>query len=94
MITSFRSKALRNYWTKAQSAGIKPEWLKRVKLILSTLDRAEEPDELKLPGLAFHALKADLKGRFAVTVRGNWRITFGWSGKDATDVDLEDYHGQ
>jgi len=21
-----------------------------------------------------------------------WRITFGWDGADAVDVDLEDYH--
>jgi hypothetical protein len=23
---------------------------------------------------------------------GNWRITFGWEGRDAVEVDLEDYH--
>ena len=28
----------------------------------------------------------------AVETSANWRITFAWSGKDATDVDLEDYH--
>jgi plasmid maintenance system killer protein len=33
-----------------------------------------------------------MKGRFAVTVSANWRVTFGWLDKDAVDVDLEDYH--
>jgi proteic killer suppression protein len=23
----------------------------------------------------------------------NWRLTFGWDGEDAIEVDLEDYHG-
>ena len=32
------------------------------------------------------------KGAFAVDASGNWRITFRWDGKDAVDVDLEDYH--
>ena len=32
-------------------------------------------------------------GRYAVTVSRNWRITFAWAGDNATDVDLEDYHG-
>jgi len=32
------------------------------------------------------------KGRFAVWVSENYRITFGWAGEDAIDVDLEDYH--
>jgi proteic killer suppression protein len=44
------------------------------------------------PGLKFHPLKGAEKGRFSVWVSGNFRITFGWDGKDATDVDLEDYH--
>jgi proteic killer suppression protein len=38
-------------------------------------------------------LTGDLKGRFAVSVSPNWRITFGWDGEDAVD-DLEDYHGK
>jgi len=32
------------------------------------------------------------KGTYAVTVTGNWRITFRFDGIDAIDVDLEDYH--
>lgn len=49
---------------------------------------------MDLPGLGFHALTGDLAGRFAVSVSRNWRITFAWDGDDATDVDLEDYHGR
>jgi proteic killer suppression protein len=47
---------------------------------------------MDLPGLRLHPLKGRLKGRWAVTVSGNWRVTFAFSGKDATDVDYEDYH--
>ena len=32
------------------------------------------------------------RGIWSVTVSGNWRITFRFSGKDAIDVDYEDYH--
>ena len=41
----------------------------------------------------FHALRGDLKGRYAMIVSRNWRLTFGWDGEDAIEVDLEDYHG-
>ena len=27
-----------------------------------------------------------------VQVSGNWRVTFSFEGKDAQDVDYEDYH--
>ena len=47
---------------------------------------------MDLPGFRFHALKGDASGRYAVSVSGNWRVTFGWDGAEAIDVDLEDYH--
>jgi toxin HigB-1 len=43
-------------------------------------------------GMRFHGLKGQDRGRFAVDASGNWRITFGWDGMDAIDVDLEDNH--
>jgi len=49
---------------------------------------------MDLPGFGFHALTGNLKGRYAVTVSRNWRITFGWDKGDAIDIDLEDYHGR
>jgi proteic killer suppression protein len=39
------------------------------------------------PSLNFHPLKGSMKGRFAVTVHANWRITFGWDDGDAIAVD-------
>ena len=39
-----------------------------------------------------HPPEGKAKGRFAVSVSGNWRITFAFSEKDAIDVDYEDYH--
>ena len=37
-------------------------------------------------------LTGDRKGSFAVSVSGNWRLTFRFQGEDAVDVQLEDYH--
>jgi len=61
---------------------------------MSRLDAARQPADMDLPGFGFHAVTGDLAGRFAVSVSRNWRITFAWDGDDATDVDLEDYHGR
>jgi proteic killer suppression protein len=47
---------------------------------------------MALPGLRLHALKGDRKGTWSVTVSGSWRMTFSFDGKDAVDVDYEDYH--
>lgn len=65
---------------------------KRIRQILLALDAATMPQALNIPGLKFHALKGSMKGRYAVWVSGNYRITFEFDGEDAVNVDLEDYH--
>jgi len=47
---------------------------------------------MALPGLDLHPLKGRRKGGWAVSVSGNWRVTFKFVGKDANSVDYEDYH--
>ena len=64
----------------------------RIKRILDRLDAVARPEDMALPGFAFHALKGSRKGSYSVSVSGNWRITFGFTVGDATDVNLEDYH--
>lgn len=66
--------------------------LRRLESILKTLDEADRPDEMNVPGWRLHPLKGDRAGRYAVDVSGNWRVTFEWDGEDAVEVDLEDYH--
>lgn len=92
MIASFRSNALQRYWERSEGKRLPPAYTKRIGMILDRLDEATRPAQMNVPGLRFHALAGNMKGRYAVTVSANWRITFGWSGDDAVDVDLEDYH--
>jgi proteic killer suppression protein len=45
-----------------------------------------------LPGYKFHPLTGGRKGTYAVTVTGNWRLTFEFDDEGAKNVSLEDYH--
>jgi proteic killer suppression protein len=60
--------------------------------MLDRLDAAKEAKDMDLPGCKVHALRGDRKGEFAVSVSGNWRVTFEFDGQDAVNVSLEDYH--
>ncbi len=91
MIRSFRSKALSRYYASGDTAKLSVQNAARVRRILIALNDAKVPDDMNLPGMRFHGLKGQGHGRFAVDASGNWRITFGWDGMDAIDVDLEDY---
>jgi proteic killer suppression protein len=93
MLVHIKHKALGSLWHHGDASGIRPDWVGRVRLILSALHAARVPGDLKLPGLGLHALKGDRAGSYAVTVSRNWRITFRIQDGDAVEVDLEDYHG-
>jgi proteic killer suppression protein len=92
MIRSFRSKALRRLVERGDASKLSVPNVRRVETILARLDGAVSPEDMNLPGYRFHGLKGRDRGRYAVDASGNWRITFGWNGKDAVDIDLEDYH--
>lgn len=92
MIRSFRSKALQRYAATGDPSRLSVQNPERIRRILLALNEARRPPDMALPGFRFHPLKGREKGRYAIDASGNWRITFGWDGDDAVDVDLEDYH--
>lgn len=92
MIQSFRSRALKRLWERNDASKLPPDRLQRITMILDRLDAATSPDDMNLPGFGFHKLSGTSKGRYAVFVSANWRITFAWVEQDAIDVDFEDYH--
>lgn len=92
MIRSFRHKGLQRFFSKSDYRGIPAQYAARIERLLDRLEAAAKPEDMDLPGYRFHPLKGDRKGTYAVSVSGNWRLTFRFEGEDATDVDLEDYH--
>jgi proteic killer suppression protein len=92
MIRSFRHKGLAKFFATGSRAGVQAAHAERLRLILAALNAAVAPSDMGLPGLKLHPLKGGRSGTWSVTVSGNWRITFRFSGKDAIDVDYEDYH--
>ena len=47
---------------------------------------------MRLPGFRLHSLTGDRRGYWAVSVSGNWRVTFCFIEGDAAEVDYVDYH--
>jgi proteic killer suppression protein len=90
VIRTFHSRPLRRYFETGNGSGLSVPNVARVGRMLRAIDAATRPEQLNLPGYHFHALRGFR--RWSLRVTGNWRITFGWDGADAVDVDLEDYH--
>lgn len=92
MIKSFRSKIPKQFAEKGDASKLSVQNHGRIRRILDALDAATAPEHMNFPGFKFHTLKGTDKGRYSVWATGNYRVTFGWFGDDATDADLEDYH--
>lgn len=92
MIKSFRHKGLQRFFETGSKAGILPVHAARLRLQLGALDQAVAPEDLAAPAWGLHLLRGDLKGYWALTVNGNWRLVFMFEGRDAVAVDYLDYH--
>jgi proteic killer suppression protein len=92
MIQSFRHKGLKRLYEDDDPRGVMAEHLTKLRNILARLDAADTVEDMNLPGFKLHALKKQLQGFMAVTVRANWRVIFRFAEGDAFDVDYLDYH--
>ena len=59
---------------------------------LAALDTARTIQDMDVPGFKLHPLKGKLKGRWSISVSGNWRLTFEFRDGDVYLIDYEDYH--
>jgi proteic killer suppression protein len=92
MIKSFRHKGVKHFFTTGSTSGIQAIHAAKLRRQLALLNVAKTAQEMNLPGWQLHALKGELKGHFALSVSGNWRLTFTFEGEDAVLVDYQDYH--
>lgn len=92
MIKSIQHKGIKLFWTKGDATKLPFEQVRKIKLILDVLDAAEQIDDIAFPGSNLHSLKGDMKGKWAVTVKANWRITFEFINGDVYLIDYLDYH--
>lgn len=92
MIVSFKHRGIEALYEGRTSRRVAPAHVRKLLDILAVLDRGRAPRDLDLPGFRLHPLKGELDGHYAVSVSGNWRVTFRFEDGDVFDVNYVDYH--
>ena len=92
MIASFRHKGLEAFFETGSKRGISSDLAVRIARRLDVLQAAKELSDIEAHGFNLHRLKGDRYNEWAISVSGNWRITFRFAKGDVIDVNLEDYH--
>jgi len=93
MIKSFCCKETEKVFNRVFSRRL-PQSIQRIALRkLWILDAATELETLQVPpNNQLEALKGKRKGQHSIRINDQWRICFRWSGSDAYDVEIVDYH--
>jgi len=73
-------------------SGIQPRHAEKLRLQLFALDNAKRATDMNAPGWRLHRLAGELRDHWAISVSGNWWLTFEFEGEDVVLVDYQDYH--
>ena len=92
MIASFRHRGLKALYEGRTARRVAPAHVEKLRDIMAALDLSRGPEGMNLPGFRLHELKGARKGRYAVSVSGNRRVTFRFEDGMAVDVDYVDDH--
>ena len=94
-IVGFRHKALERLWRDNDARGLPPKQTEKIRAMLTAVNEAANLNEIgRYSGWRLHPLKGDRRGTWAMIVTRNHRLTFKLSGRNVTEIDLEDYHGR
>jgi toxin HigB-1 len=70
-----------------------PELRRAARRKLQYVHEAADLRDLKAPpGNRLEGLKGDWKGFHSIRINDQWRVVFRWSGGNAFDVQIVDYH--
>lgn len=92
MIKSFKHKGLEKFFLKGSKSGIQPKHADKLTDQLAFLNAAMDIHDMDKPGYRLHELTGQSKGTWAISVNGNWRLTFEFENGNTHIVDYKDYH--
>ncbi len=93
MIKDFVCKETEKIFNRRISLKLPRDIQKTARRKLEILEGAEVLVDLRIPpNNHLEKLSKDRKGQYSIRINDQWRICFEWSGGDAYNVEIVDYH--
>ena len=93
MIKSWATRSSQRFYEQGKVSKFRGLDVEATEELLAAVDAATSLKDLSpLKSVGLHKLTGDLKGQWAMTVNGPWRICFEFRKGDAYDVEIVDYH--
>jgi proteic killer suppression protein len=93
MIKTFANRLTQELYTTGRSKRVPPDIARRAARKLEYLDLAFRLEDLRAPrSNRLHALSADRRGQYSISINDQWRICFRFVDGDVYDVEICDYH--
>ncbi len=93
MIKSFANAETERLWNGDSVRRLPSDLQRRALAKLQLINAAVELEFLRLPpGNRLEPLIGNRKGQDSIRINDQWRICFVWTGTDADEVEIVDYH--
>ena len=93
MISSFRDDETRKVWLGERSRRLPSDIQAVARRKLRMLNNARRLNDLRVPPAnSLEKLHGNRDGQWSIRVNDQWRICFVWTGIDAHQVEICDYH--
>ncbi|MEQ8627082.1 type II toxin-antitoxin system RelE/ParE family toxin [Ekhidna sp.] len=92
MIKSIKHKGLKRLVEKDDPSKLPAQHARKIKLMVEILNAVNSINAIKIPGGHLHPLTGDKKGYWALSITGNYRLTFRLEDDGFYDLNFEDYH--
>jgi proteic killer suppression protein len=94
MIMSFRDRRAQAIFEgRHPGKGFATDLIRTARRKLIMLHQARKlPDLRSPPNNRLEALTGDRTGQHSIRINDQWRLCFVWTGSDADEVEIADYH--
>ena len=93
MIKSFKCRETEIIFNGEFSRKFPPELQCRAERKLRMIDASRMLEDLRVPpSNHLESLAGDRRGQWSVRINDRYRICFEWSGEEARNVEITDYH--